>query len=393
MSSLTLKQRILNELDNGEKGLSDKIAKLAGYSSGSALRKVLMDEKKEFGKFYGLIKVVQALFPKEEIKLMSEYALTVDPNKQTARYMLEYLNLNSQDEYLHILIDKMINCKNVESQIWGNIYKIDRMVANKEITKTEAINKYSKLVFKSVETEICLGIMKSYCFYDVKEYNLAFQFIKPLREKISEIKEHYIKDVFLGKILSILASCELRMNNVHISRSYCDEILENVEEIRFKLRAYLHKGNSYIMENYNKAIQIFNKGLSLPFIDNRDQNMVLQLKRSINFTNNYWGNEIAYKNLTENEASDLHEEAYQEINKQNFNLALKILNSINFDKMTENEKGFHYYLIGLITKSIDDFGKSVIHFKKSNDYHFIKISLIELQKLGINETLLKAMIN
>ena len=58
-----------------------------------ALRKAVR-EKREFGNFYGLVKLVQELFPKEEKQLMSEYASIVDPNKKTARCLLEYCEVN-----------------------------------------------------------------------------------------------------------------------------------------------------------------------------------------------------------------------------------------------------------------------------------------------------------
>ena len=390
MSVATLKQRILNELDNGEKGLSDKIAKLAGYSSGSALRKVLTDDKKEFGKFYGLVKVVRELFPQEEKQLMGEYALTVDPNKQTARYMLEYLNFNYMYEELGRLIEIMKNAKNAESKEWGKMYEVDQLVINKKLTPTESLSKFSQINVKSMEIKVCLEIMKAYSFFEIQKYDMAINFVYPILDEINNIKEGYIKNIFLGRSLAILAECESRMNNTEIAREYCSRIIKEINENNLIIRAYLIKGNSYILNSYNEAMKNLKKGLELA--KNSEETLELQLKRSVNFTNNYWKKEIPFPNLTNNSASDLHEDAFSEINKDNLELAKNILNSINLNKMNNNEKGVHYYLQGLITKKIEDFSLSIVNFKKSGDTHFLHLPLIELQKLGINEALLNAIL-
>lgn len=390
MSVATLKQRILNELDNGEKGLSDKIAKLAGYSSGSALRKVLTDDKKEFGKFYGLVKVVQELFPQEEKELMAEYALTVDPNKQTARYMLEYLSLNERKEELNILIDNMLNCTNKESRTWAEMFFIDQQTINKEITTTEALSKFSQLSIKTIDMEVRCEIMKSYSFLDLKDYKMAYEFAFPLQNKIMKIKEEYIKETFLGRCLSILAECEVRKDNTEKAREYCQRILNDIKIADFRIRAYLHFGNSFIMESYEKSVSYLNKGLEIA--KDYCDNMIIQLKRSINAASNYWMKETPHIDHISNHPSDLHEYAHSEINKNNLIKAKKILDSIKQEDMSENEKGFHFYLCGLITKEIDDFSLSIIHFKKSNDSHFIKMPILELQKMGINKMLLNALL-
>jgi tetratricopeptide (TPR) repeat protein len=388
MMELTLKQRILNELDNGEKGFSDKIAKLAGYSSGSALRKVLTDDKKEFGKFLGLVKVVRELFPKEEKRLMTEFSLSVDVNKKSARYMLEYLNFNYMYDELNKLIDLMKNAANVESREWGKLYEIDQMVVRKELSPSEALTRFSQVNVKSDEMEICLEIMKAYSFFDIQKYDMAVNFVYPILDEIEKIKEEYIKDIFLGRSLSLLAECEIRLDNVDLARKYCQRTLKEVYEDNFKVRAYLTYGNSYIISDFDKAMELFDRALKL----NSDKRITIEIKRSMNFTCNYWGREIPFSNITDDRATDLHEKAFEQINKNNIMKANEILDSIDFDQMNENEKGFHYFLKGMVSKSIEDFSKSVINFKLSGDRHFVKLPLIELQKQGVNEMLLNAML-
>jgi hypothetical protein len=97
---LTFKAMILNELDNGAKGLTaDELAVTSGtYSSGSNFRKVLRDEKKEFEQFQGLVKIVTRIWDNESVVAMVKYSEEVDPKKKSARNFLEYLARNRQFE-------------------------------------------------------------------------------------------------------------------------------------------------------------------------------------------------------------------------------------------------------------------------------------------------------
>src|SRR5690606_32658891 len=119
-----LKQKILQKLD-AQRGLADKMAKIAGYSSGSALRKVLKNENKEVTKFYGIIKVLRVLYPDEERQMLKDLAQTVYPSKHMARVLLEYYEVNKMVEEKRVLINRMLECNNLLSKERATIYHID----------------------------------------------------------------------------------------------------------------------------------------------------------------------------------------------------------------------------------------------------------------------------
>ncbi|TCI99579.1 hypothetical protein E0Y62_27295, partial [Cytobacillus praedii] len=133
-----LYQKILNKLDE-QRGLSEELALISGYKNGQALRKALR-EQREFGSFNGLVKLVQELFPNEENQLLSEYALTLDPNKQTARCMLEYAEIYKLTVLRRELVTKMKDCSNIVSKQWAEIHEIDINYIKGEINYLEALS-------------------------------------------------------------------------------------------------------------------------------------------------------------------------------------------------------------------------------------------------------------
>jgi cysteinyl-tRNA synthetase len=83
LANLTLKQMILNEIDNAPRGYSEELAIVSGtYSNGSNLKKVLTDEKKEFEQILGVIRIVEYIWESESVKMMVKYSNEVDPNKK-----------------------------------------------------------------------------------------------------------------------------------------------------------------------------------------------------------------------------------------------------------------------------------------------------------------------
>src|SRR5690606_33351194 len=94
MEMSDLKQMIRNEFDK-DRGISKKIAEIAGYKNPTPLYKFLNEPSRELDNFYSLLKVVRALFPDRELELMENYLRTVDPNKKTARVGLEYAQVNN----------------------------------------------------------------------------------------------------------------------------------------------------------------------------------------------------------------------------------------------------------------------------------------------------------
>lgn len=389
MSKLTLKQRILNEIDNRPRGYAEELATLSGYSSGSALKKVLKDEKKEFEKFSSIIKIVTELFKGQIKQIMTDYALTLDVKKQNARYMLEYCEMSTFYDIKEELINRMINCGNAYSEEWARVYQTESLYSQKKIGLGEAVTRFSSINPKSPETKAAIEIYKSYCYLAEQQFEMIYHSILTLDTHIAEIKEPYIKNTFHGRYLLLMTEHHSRKDELEKARECCQEILENNSMDLYKCWAYMHLGNTYIVESYDKSYEYLKKGIEIS--DSKHRNINTNLKRSMNFLCNVWNENPTYLDLKSTASTDVHEIAFYYINKGQKTEAEKTLNKVNLDEMSFNSKGFHFYLRGLLTNNIDFYAESLINFKQSGDLYFRKLPLLEMKKLNIPDSVIRAL--
>jgi hypothetical protein len=388
MSEKSLKQMLLNACEQ-ERGLAVELAKIAGYSSGSSFMKVLKDEKKEFAKFYGLLKVVRHQFPSKEKELMTDYAHTLDPNKQTARNMLEYLEVSKLNKEKEILSKKLSECDNTISNEWAGIYLIDSEYLKGNISFLDAIKRFEGYKTKSPETRSVLNIFKCYCYSDHHMYDMVHCILLEMENDLKLIKDEYIREVLWDKYYLLLAEHNIRKKNLRHGRELCFEIINNMEEPVYKGWACLHIANSYIITDYNTSSNFLKMGLN--YTVGLSSLLEKNLKRSYNFLDNLWNKTPEFLDINSEESSDVHEVVFYYINHKQYNKALEILDKEDLSCIDDNGKAFHYYLKGLITNNIDDFCNSIRYFRKSGDVYFRKLPLLELEKMDVNQSLIMAL--
>lgn len=380
----SLKQKILNVCED-QRGIAEELAKIAGYANGTGLLRAIREERNL--SFYGLLKVVRHLFPDQEKELMVDHALTVDVNKKTARYLLEYFEINKLHESKRRLINKMLNCKNLESQEFAAVYNIDDQYLTGEIDYLEAIKLYDSLkIKKSDEMKAGIVLFKNYCYMDKQMHSISYELAKNLDEVIDNFKETYIQETFYSRLMIFRVAFLVRDGKIQQSRDLCSQLINRVEDSYFKSWAFLHLGNSYIVSDYKKANFYLTTGykLSQGEHDIAEKN----IKRSLNFVNTLWGKQADHLNLKSNHPSDVHEVIFYYIKKGQKTEALKKLNQMNLDEMTVSNKAFHYYFRGFVENPIENFSLSVKCFMEANDVHFRNLPIIELKKLGIHESVL-----
>ncbi|WP_214480953.1 AimR family lysis-lysogeny pheromone receptor [Bacillus sp. SM2101] len=380
----TFKETISNEIEAQGRGCKTKMANIANYKQAGGLTKVLSDESREFDNFFGLTKLVQELFPNkdEEKELICKYARSIEPTKKTARYMLEYLEVNQLKSEKRALIQRMINCNNATSREWGKLYQIDDRYVNGKYDYLEALKKFDELKDKCFEVHIIKTIFKAYCYLDKKKYEIAFDIVAILNdEDFYKIGEKYIRDIYYARFLLIKAEYYVRMNNLQLARDVCNKINEEIQEPLFKTWAYIHQGNSHMFEDFDKA----NRYLQRAFYMSQDGLEILQInvERSMAFLDNLWNKQPRYLNLKSSHPTDIHDVVHYYINNKQNRKAMELLESEPINKLTDNERGFHYYLKGLITKDIEDFCESVKAFRNSGDTYFRKLPILELEKLNV----------
>ena len=389
---IKLKSVINNEATD-DKTLISKLAEVAGCGK-PAISKFKNDEGKEFKKFFGLVRMVKLLasdYRQDEFDLMIDYSKHLDVNSQSARRMLEYLDSNNLQAAKEDLIERMLSSKNEESKLYASIYNTDNMVSKGELNPFEALLTYKNLNVNTVELNVLVNIFSTYIYLDQVIYDQAFNLINDVINVIPTIEiedkdDNYMKNMLLGRALLLKAEYHSRKKQTNEAVESCLRVLNEIDHDSKKAWAYLHLANSISLTDYEQSLNYLENGLSLNGVHEK---VVVNLKRSHNFLNNLWNKEAKFINHESKATSDIHEVAFQYINKNETEAAINLLDSIDKDKCLYNELGFHYYLRGLITNNIEDFASSIENFNESGDVYFKQLPVMKLSQLNVDQSIIR----
>jgi hypothetical protein len=382
MAKLTLKKMILNEIDNGIRGYSEELAKISGYSSGSALKKVLRGEEKEFEQLQGVIKIVEHIWGNDSIDMMVKFSNEVDPNKKTARNLLEYLAVYREFEAFNSLLEKMELCKNKESNEWSKIYKMQYKyeLANTKEDYRELLKELNDIHVTFAELKAYKKMLMTHCFNQLDNFIMFKALSEDIKFDIEAIDNSYIKESYTIRLSEVMSYNYLRVyNNPVIAREYADKIISSDCKGSFKAYAYYIKGFSYLFSSYDEALTNLSKSKEL-YNNLKRKNDVKIISDKIEFVNVYWGK------LDENKCFNLE-------NK----LLMDIKNGKSMTLSLDNAKGkvdeeFLYYLDGCNSKSNKKLILSLIKYIKKNDLFLANLAKIELLKNGYDEDILNELI-
>jgi hypothetical protein len=382
---MSLKVKLKNKFEE-DRGYAKELAVKIGLSNATPLYKFVNEPDRELDSFDILIKLVREAFD-NEFQTMAEYIMTLDPCKKTARYSLEYATINKMNDIRKQLIEKMINCKNAESREWAKIYQISMWGYEGNHTAFELLSMLNDFQPKSIEMIAFKDIEKFYCFYDLRIVDNMITLEKFVRSNLMQIKEPFVRNAFKSRLTIICIDGALHINNSEKVREY--ESNASIEYEYNVTKFCLQLGNSYMFENFEKANHFLMKSLDAAKRIN-DPNRISEAERSLNFLYSYHDKEAQYLNFESNEISDVHEVAFYCIKKGD-EKGLQILESMDLNKLTDHQKGFHFFYRGLATNNEDFYYDSISHFNKSGEKFYKYVSLNELRKLGATERMLLAL--
>lgn len=378
---LSLKQRILNEIDSHPRGYVGELAEITNYSSGSALKKILTDRDREFDKFNSLVKLVKHLFGHDEQKLMAQYSKEIDPKNKTARTMLEYLSSNRLLDEMKLLIDKMKKSNNKDSREFAEAYAIQYEWQSNYYTLDTMVfmNKINEIKTNIIELKVFLNLLKLYAFYRQENYKMSYEISKFLIFEIDNIKDQYIKMSYKTKLNEALSYIELRvLDNPEKSRKYSQEVLNSDAGLMFKSYAYYSIGCSYLFTSYDKALYNLSESIKLYETVNR-KDVVKDVREKIELLNVIWNKESEF---------------YSVNTKLLFEAKIQRLSVENLEKFKDTISQPFYLLIkGILKNNNDLLLQSLIEFLKIGDTFLGNIPKLELLKNGYNQDVLNALIS
>ncbi|MED3562339.1 AimR family lysis-lysogeny pheromone receptor [Bacillus xiapuensis] len=382
MERLTLKQMFLNKIDNEVRGYAEELAKVSGcYSSGSNLKKVLKDEKKEFESIQGLLRIVEYVWGDEKLKLMIKYSEEVDPNKKMARNLLEYLAVNRQFEALNNLVDKMDNCKNKESNEWAKVY---RMLCKYEKTNEEEMNlllpEIGEINVTVFELKVFKKMLINYCYSQMTAYHMVKIISKEIETEVELIENNYIKEMYKVRTSQIMIYTHLRVcNDPNTARTYADSIINlSMPAKAFKAYAYFYKGMSYMYTSHEEAVNNLEKSVSLYEEQNRT-NDVEYIEELIEFINVYW--------------DKFDKDHCKSIKNEILLMIKKGIDATNYliNNKEKIEPEFYLYLEGCNSNSMKKWKLSMIKYINKQDFFMANLAKLKLIEHGEDEEILNEM--
>ncbi|MCA1026996.1 AimR family lysis-lysogeny pheromone receptor [Cytobacillus kochii] len=366
----SLKQMILNEIDSGKHGSSDDIAKIAGYSRGIALRKVLNDEKKEFSDLDSLIKLVKYFFPDKSENLLVDYAASLDINKQSARHMLEYLTMNRLFKDLSEMLDRMEGTTNEESKEWCKVYRIDLRYheCTTEKEYLTLIKELNEMKIKSTVLDIFRKILIVYCYSQIKRFPLD-NVTYDLEYIEDTVTNNFMQTMYRIRTLEILSINSLRVHNDPIkARMFANLVISSNAPTTFKAYANFIIGQSYLFSSCGDCVSHFEESKNLYELIGRQSDANV-MEEKIEFANVFWDKKNGVCKYTRNEM-------FRRIKNRE-----DCIRYVEENK-SEVDESFLLYLEGIYFNSESKHMLSIIKYTKKNDYFSTGFSKIELLKKG-----------
>lgn len=374
-----LKQMIKSEFEKDPR-LSGKIAKKMNVNR-EAIYKFLKKDSPEVKNFNDIIVMTRELFPDKEFEIMYDFAMTLDPNKKTARYCLEYSETYKLTMLRDDLLTKMLKATNSESKEWAMVYDINSRFLFDDYDSIDLFRILDDLKVKSIEMKTLVNIIRFFNYYDLGMLGNMSSLLPIIESLILDIKDDFIRDRYSMRLLHIFSEVKLHEGELNAVRSIESKIGD--DKISYEYACLmLSIGNSYLFDDFEKAKKYLDKSLNCySYLSNKRGQY--KSKCSLNFLYSYWSKKPKYLDFNNKEISHVHEVAFYYA-KFDSKKGLEILKNMNIDKLNYIQLGFHYFYLGLITKNKDDFYNSIYNFNKASEKFYKKAPINELIKLGEN---------
>ncbi|MCL7747427.1 AimR family lysis-lysogeny pheromone receptor [Halalkalibacter alkaliphilus] len=314
-----------------------------------------------------------------EIDNLEEYVNNVDPNSYLARVSLEYLVINSKSDLVETLIGRLLDSSSEESREWAEVYKIDHLVYKQEMNLIEAIQQLTYTTVRAPELSTLIKVFQLYNYSSQKEFEMIASLSELVNAEISRLEEGFMKTSLLCRYMVTMQSVYLHLNDVEKSRECGIDILKIALTQTMKVVALTGLGNSFILSNKEKALEYFNKSLTLA-VQMGHEMLTIEAQRSSNFTYCYWEQpeKVIINEKSSNSLAGKLEEIFHLIKSNEKEKALFLLDQIKFKIDNDYFKAFDQYYRGLINRESKYFEKSIKYFEKAGDYYYRKIPLKEL---------------
>ncbi|MFC0471808.1 AimR family lysis-lysogeny pheromone receptor [Halalkalibacter kiskunsagensis] len=309
-----------------------------------------------------------------------QFISNVDPESYLARVSLEYFVINSKSNLVEKLIDRLLTSSSEESKEWAEVYQIDHLVYKQKMNLIEATQQltYKKVI--SPELATLIKIFQLYNYASLKKFDMIASLSELVKVEIGMLNDGYMKTSLLCRYKITMQNVYLHLNKVKNSRDCGSELLEIALTPTMKAVALLSLGNSYIIDDMQKAIDYFVESVSISEQIGHEM-LIADAQSSMNFTYCYWDkpDKICSEVLNTDSLSNTQGYAYYLIKSNKKDEALTLLDSIEIKIDSDYLKAFDQYYRGLISGDSTFFRGSIMYFEIAGDFYYRQLPLHELK--------------
>ena len=373
---MTLFNKILNKKLESSKTYSKELRQAVNCSQ-STISKYKNEPDSEIDSFQGMLDIVRYMDEEKEFEIMTDYARHANPNKQTARYMLEYMLCNRLLDDMNELLTRME--KETSSSLNKEYIKVYRLQYNRHINliDTDAqLEELKNVKEKDPVLKVLTKIIRCYAYYDKDHYKMLLEIVEGLLDEIEELKEEYIKKAFKAKYYEIMSFLNLWLLNDHAKAMECASIVIDLN-VGKTYNAYAGFIAGY--SNFFKSYKLTKKFLE----DSKNTYGNIGRTEGVEFV------EIALEML------DVH---YKLKNNGSFiakknELYFKAINNIQIEDLEESKEllgeGFYLLIKGITEDNTDFLMGSMIEYLREGNGFYSNFAKNELLKRGYSEYILE----
>ncbi|MFE5429531.1 AimR family lysis-lysogeny pheromone receptor [Peribacillus simplex] len=304
---------------------------------------------------------------------------------------LEYFDNYKMKQEKRLLIDQMLLSEDQNEVEWATLYDIDDHYTAKRISDVQARKAYND--FKPFNRDVETGIKIFKCYMYAEEQNFGFldDYTMGLENEIDVISNDYIRGMYKVRFSIITLTSLVAKDYIKEARQICEKLMNENLDNYYSSLVSLQYGNTFMLDNPAKAIEIYEKGLILTNSEERCEVIKSNLENSLDFANILIGNYPKYLKFESKNPSDVHNLSFWYLKKGNKVIGESLLNTVDYDSLTDVQKAFHHYYRGFVSEPMKHFAKALTYFKLDREFYFRKLALYELEKLGVDINLIEAL--
>jgi len=314
-------------------------------------------------------------------KLLMEYLEVAKP--ENLREALEYLTLRGEFDLVQMLVNKEQNSDTLENREWSQVYDLIHKNSQSKITKKENLMDFYNSLEEEIanisnsEMKILIDILICYTSYQLGDYRLINKRLDKLKNKVSKIKNKFIKKCYNIRIDEGLAAIHLTSDQLDEVRQHCDVLLEMCEgESHLRLnnaRALWLKAESFIFDDYEQSLTLFHEALELlndnvnPEVEKKKNAII----KTIQFLKIYHNRDLDTLGVMED-----GERAFFEIRIGNLEAAIEIL--MNIEKNNKELSSFELVYLGMARNDREIIKQGLRKFEEKNSLFYARFPKKEL---------------